>query len=42
VTGFSNSIPTTAHAANKAVQAAKILFVNPLANIPSSIIPEGK
>eukprot|EP00980_Cylindrotheca_fusiformis_P020235 scaffold7316_cov123-Cylindrotheca_fusiformis.AAC.10 len=40
VAGLSGRVPTVAHATNQVVDAAKTVFVNPLANIPSSIVPE--
>jgi hypothetical protein len=39
--GLSNRIPTVAYATNQVVEAAKTVFVNPLANVPPSMVPKG-
>jgi hypothetical protein len=41
VAGLSNRIPTVAYAINQVVEAAKTVFVNPLANVPPSIVSKG-
>jgi hypothetical protein len=42
VAGFSNSTLTVAYATRESLKACNAVFVNPLSNIPQSVVPKGK